>query len=124
MKWFWLGFWVFLTTLVLSAAIVRPDTVDATLAWVGHFLSITAWMITGLLVLALAIGGGVAAWSAVQRNRVASLRQKDGHYPLQRVKVAGGKVLIIDPNAMVGSVLTIDRRTGGFRGCCRRLTMW
>jgi hypothetical protein len=54
------------------------------------------------LVAALAIGGGIAAWSAVQRNRVASLRQKDGHYPLQRVKVAGGRVVIVDPNALVG----------------------
>jgi hypothetical protein len=39
-----------------------------------------AWTLLALLVTALAIGGGIAAWSAVQRNRVASLRQKDGHY--------------------------------------------
>jgi hypothetical protein len=31
---------------------------------------------------------------------------------LQRVKVAGGRVVIVDPNALVGSVLTIDRKTG------------
>lgn len=112
MKWFWLGFWAFLTALVVSAAIMRPDTVDATLAFTGRFVTVAAWTLFGMVVAALVIGGGIAAWTAVQRNRVASLRQKDGHYPLQRVKVAGGRVVIVDPNALVGSVLTIDRKTG------------
>jgi hypothetical protein len=43
MKWFWGGFWLFLIFLTTTAAMMRPDTVDATLAFVGSFLTVAAW---------------------------------------------------------------------------------
>jgi hypothetical protein len=111
-KWFWIGFWAFLTTLILSAAIMRPDTVDATLAFVGSFLTVAAWTLFIVAIAAIAAGSVIAGWVVVQRHRIATLRQKDGHYPLQRVKTKNGGVAIIDPNAMVGPVLVVDRATG------------
>lgn len=112
MKWFWIGFWAFLIFLITTAAVMRPDTVDATLAFVGSFLTVAAWtlFITGIAFVT--VGGGIAAWIIVRKNQIKSLRQQDGHYPLQRVKLHNGSMAIIDPNAMVGPVLVVDRSDG------------
>jgi hypothetical protein len=49
-------------------------------------------------------------WVFVRKVQLKSLRQQDGHYPLQRVKTKhNGDVAIIDPNAMVGPVIVLDR---------------
>jgi hypothetical protein len=58
MKWFWGGFWLFLIFLTTTAAIMRPDTVDATLAFVGSFLTVAAWTLFIVLLIAIAVGGG------------------------------------------------------------------
>ena len=112
MKWFWIGFWAFLTALIVSAAMMRPDTVDATLAFVGTFLTVAAWTLFITAIVAIVVGGGIAAWIIVRKHQIKSLRQQDGHYPLQRVKTKNNGVAIIDPNAMVGPVLVLDRATG------------
>ena len=112
MKYFWIGFWLFVTALVVSAAMYRPDTVDSTLAFVGTYLVVLSWTVFALLVVGAAVGGGIAVWLLLRRNDVNSLRQRDGHFPLQRVKTRDGRVVYIDPNLMVGAALTVDRRTG------------
>jgi hypothetical protein len=71
MKWFWLGFWVFLTALVVSAAIMRPDTVDATLAFTGRFVTVAAWTLFGA-------GGGGAGHRRRHRGVVGSAAQPGG----------------------------------------------
>ena len=112
MKWFWGGFWLFLIFLTTTAAIMRPDTVDATLAFVGSFLTVAAWTLFIVLLVAIAVGGGVGVWVFVRKYQLKSLRQQDGHYPLQRVKLHNGDVAIIDPNAMVGPVIVLNRKDG------------
>lgn len=112
MKWFWIGFWLFVTALVVSAAVYRPDTVDSTLSFVGVYLVALSWTVFGLLVVGATVAGGIAVWLLLRRNDVNSLRQRDGHFPLQRVKTRDGRVVYIDPNLMVGAALTVDRRTG------------
>jgi len=112
MKWFWGGFWLFLIFLTTTAAIMRPDTVNATLAFVGSFLTVAAWTLFIVLLVAIAVGGGVGVWVFVRKYQLKSLRQQDGHYPLQRVKLHNGDVAIIDPNAMVGPVIVLNRKDG------------
>jgi hypothetical protein len=112
MKWFWIGFWAFLTALIVSAAMMRPDTVDATLAFVGTFLTVAAWTLFITAIVAIVVGGGIAAWIIVRKHQIKSLRQQDGHYPLQRVKLHNGDMAIIDPNAMVGPVIVLNRKDG------------
>lgn len=112
MKWFWGGFWLFFIFLTTTAAITRPDTVDATLAFVGSFLTVAAWTLFIVLLAAIAVGGGIAAWVVIRKHQIKSLRQQDGHYPLQRIKLRNGHVAYLDPNALVGSIVTIDRNTG------------
>lgn len=112
MKWFWIGFWLFITALVVSAAIYRPDTVDSTLAFVGTYLVVLSWTVFALLVVGAAVGGGIAVWLLLRRSQVNSLRQKDGHFPMQRVKTRDGRIVLIDPNLMVGAAITVDRHTG------------
>ena len=112
MKYFWIGFWLFVTALVVSAAIYRPDTVDSTLAFVGTYLVVLSWTVLGLIVVGATVGGGIAVWLLLRRSQVNSLRQKDGHFPMQRVKTSDGRVVLIDPNLMVGAAMTVDRNTG------------
>lgn len=112
MKWFWIGLWTFLIFLVTTAAVMRPDTVDATLAFVGSFLAVAAWTLFITSIVFVTVGSGIAAWVIVRKNQIKSLRQQDGHYPLQRVKLHNGSMAIIDPNAMIGPVLVVDRSDG------------
>lgn len=112
MKYFWIGFWLFVTALVVSAAIYRPDTVDSTLMFVGTFLVALSWTVFVLLVVGASVGGGIAVWLLLRRSQVNSLRQKDGHYPMQRVKTRDGRIIIIDPNLMVSAAISVDRNTG------------
>jgi hypothetical protein len=112
MKYFWIGFWLFVTALVVSAAMYRPDTVDSTLAFVGTYLVVLSWTVFALLVAGAAVGGVIVVWLLLRRSQVNSLRQKDGHYPMQRVKTRDGRIVIIDPNLMVGAAITVDRNTG------------
>ena len=111
-KWFWICFFGFLAVLVATAAIMRPDTVDATLAFTGAFLVAVAWTLFITLIVGLVVAGGIVGWLVVRKNQLNSLRQKDGHYPLQRVKLQNGQVIYFDPNVMVGAAVTIDRNTG------------
>ena len=105
MKWFWGGFWLFLIFLTTTAALMRPDTVDATLAFVGSFLTVAAWTLFITAIVAVVVGGGIAAWIIVRKNQIKSLRQQDGHYPLQRVKTKNAAKLkfIIDESFDEGS---------------------
>ena len=112
MKWFWLGLFTFLTFLVVSAAAVRPDTVDSTLAFVGVFLSVTAWLALVGAAGAVFIGGALYLYLLWRRSNVETLRQRDGHYPLQRVKLANGDYMFVDMNQAVGPALRVNRQTG------------
>lgn len=53
MQWFWISFFAFLSALVVSAAVMRPDTVDATLTFVGSFLTVLAWTVLVVMLVAV-----------------------------------------------------------------------
>lgn len=112
MKWFWICLFGFLICLVVSAAIMRPDTVDSTLTFTGTFLVVAAWTLLGVLVLGAIVTGIVITWVAIHRQRLASVREVDGHYPLQRIKLRDGRLIIFDPNVMVSNAAIIDTRSG------------
>lgn len=112
MKWFWLSFFGFLMALVVSAAIMRPDTVDSTLSYTGTFLVVTAWTLLGVVAVGAIVACIVFTWVAIHRQRLASVREVDGHYPLQRIKLRDGRIIIFDPNVMVSNAAIIDTRRG------------
>jgi hypothetical protein len=112
MKWFWLGLFGFLAFLVLLVALFRPDLLDAALLFTGLFLTGLAYVTLAALGGAVLIGGGLVAWWWYRRTSVESLRQRDGHYPIQRVRVRGGRVVFVDPNQTIGPAVMVDRNTG------------
>lgn len=112
MKWFWLGLFGFLSLMVLMVGLFRPDLLDATLAFTGAFLSVAAWVFFAGAVLLLLVGGGLLGWAWWHGKSVESLRQRDGHYPVQRVKLKDGRIIYVDLNQVVGPALTVNRRTG------------
>lgn len=112
MKWFWICLFAFLSMLVLMVGMFRPDLLDATLGFTGLFLSALAYVTVAGAGLAVLIGGALLAWWWWHRSQVESLRPRDGHYPIQRVKVAGGRVVFVDPNQTVGPAIMVDRKTG------------
>lgn len=112
MKWFWLGLFGFLSLMVLMVGLFRPDLLDAMLAFTGAFLSVALWVFFAGAVLLALVGGGLLGWAWWHGKSVESLRQRDGHYPVQRVKLKDGRIVYIDLNQVVGPALTIDRNTG------------
>lgn len=112
MKWFWLGLFGFLSLMVLMVGLFRPDLLDATLAFTGAFLSVALWVFFAGAVLLLLVAGALLGWAWWHGKSVESLRQRDGHYPVQRVKLKDGRIVYLDLNQMVGPAVTVDRHTG------------
>lgn len=98
--------------MVLMVGFFRPDLLDATLVFTGAFLSTAAWVLFGAAVLFIVVAGALTGWAWWHGKSVESLRQRDGHYPVQRVKLKDGRIVYIDLNQVVGPALTVDRRTG------------
>lgn len=112
MKYFFGYLFLFLFGLVLLVALARPDLLEAALLTTGVVLVATAYVIVGGLGLAVFIGGALVAWWWYRRTTVESLRQRDGHYPIQRIRVAGGRTVFIDPNQTIGPAIMVNRKTG------------
>lgn len=112
MKWFWISLFGFLSIMVLMVGLFRPDLLDATLAFTGAFLSVAAWVLFGAVVLFLTVAGALLGWAWWHGKSVESLRQRDGHYPVQKIKLKNGQVAFVDLNQTVGPVLKVDLHTG------------
>jgi uncharacterized MnhB-related membrane protein len=112
LKYFFGYLFLFLAFLVLLVAIARPDLLDAAILTTGAVLVALAWTLVAGAGLCLTVGAGLLAWWWYRRTTVESLRQRDGHYPIQRVRVAGGRTVFIDPNQTIGPAIMVDRRTG------------
>jgi hypothetical protein len=114
MKYFWFGFWLFLTFLVVAAAAVRPETIDGILFYTGAYLVVVGWVVVVLVAIvpvALVIGGGVLLWSWVRKVRTEHLRQRDGSFALQQLDPKK-PVVFYDPNQQVGSAAAWVPGTG------------
>jgi hypothetical protein len=111
-KWFWGFLFLFLAFLVLLVALFDPRLLDQALIITGLVLTATAYVIVGGLGLAVFIGGGLVAWWWYRRTTVESLRQRDGHYPIQRVRLKNGQIVFVDLNQLIGPAIKVDRNTG------------
>lgn len=112
MKYFWLSLFGFLAFVFLMLGIFQPDMLLNGLGVLGHVVITLAYMLVVAAAAVLFIGGGLVAWWWYRRTTVESLRQRDGHYPIQRVRVRGGRVVFIDPNQLIGPAIMVDRNTG------------
>ena len=90
MKYFFGYLFLFLAFLVLLVALVRPDMLEAAIITTGAVLVTLGYMLIASAGAVFTIGGGLVAWWWYRRTTVESLRQRDGHYPIQRVRVRGG----------------------------------
>lgn len=105
MKTFWMGFWLFLTFMVVMAIAMRPDVVDGILLYTGAYLAVVGWALVALVVIlpvGLVVGGLAFLWMALDKRRNESRRQRDGSYPILEIDPRKPKVFF-DPNQMVGS---------------------
>lgn len=105
---FWFSFFAFLTVLVILLGIFRPDQLDNALNWIGLFMTVLLWTLFGAFLAVLIVGGGIFLFKIKHR----SLRQVDGAYALQEIKLGHGRVAVIDPNTMSSFGYVVDRRTG------------
>lgn len=112
MKYFFGYLFLFLAFLVLLVAIARPDLLDAAILTTGAVLVALAWTLVAGAGLCLTIGGGLVAWWWYRRTTVESLRQRDGHYPIQRVRLKNGQIVFVDLNQLIGPAIKVDRNTG------------
>ena len=112
MKYFFGYLFLFLAFLVLLLVLLAPDLLLQAMMIVGAVLVTLGYMLIALAGAVFTIGGGLVAWWWYRRTTVESLRQRDGHYPIQRVRVAGGRTVFIDPNQTIGPAIMVDRRTG------------
>ena len=108
MKWFWFSFFAFLTVLILALGFWRPDLLTQATVFIGWYLA----ALLGIVLVALAVGAGLAGWLVWRKGRLASLRQRDGAFPIQRVKLRDGAVLYYDPNQSVGPATIVHPQYG------------
>ena len=108
MKWFWLYFFIFLTVLILALGYWRPAALESAVFFLGW------WALALLGVVLLGVLGGLVlvGWMYWQRIRLRNLTQRDGAYPLQRIRLRGGAVLFYDPNHAMSAATVVHPRHG------------
>lgn len=108
MKWFWLYLFLFLSVLILALGAWRPAALETAVQFLGW------WAMALLGVVLVGIVGGLAlvGWMYWRKGQLVSLRQRDGAYPLQRVRMRGGAVLYYDPNQAVGLATIVHPQHG------------
>lgn len=108
MKWFWLTFFSFLTILVMALGVWKPETLETAV----HFLGWWFMALLGVVLLSIVGGMSLIGWMYWQKNRLLSLKQKDGAFPLQRIKLKGGATLYYDPNHSMSPATIIHPEHG------------
>lgn len=112
MKYFWGFLFLFLAFVFLVLGIFQPGMLLGALDTLGGVVLTLAYVLLAAGGAVLTVGGGLLAWWWYRRTTVESLRQRDGHYPIQRVRIKGGAVVFVDPNQLVGPAIKVDRNTG------------
>lgn len=102
---------VFLVLASVVALSVRSSAVVARMAlqfeqFVGEMLRLTLYCIAGLLVLA-ALAGGITLWALISKRNAENMRQRDGSYPLQRIKI-GNATVLIDVNKTLAPAIVVS----------------
>lgn len=108
MKWFWLSLFAFLSVMILALGYWRPDLMEAAVTFVGWYLAV----MLALALLALIAAAALLTWQLWQKSRLISLRQRDGAYPLQRIRLRNGGILYYDPNHAVSAATLVHPEHG------------
>lgn len=82
--------------------------VQHTERFVADALRLAQICLGGLLVFA-GLAGLVVLWALISKRRSENMRQRDGSFPLQRVKVSGGWIYV-DPNKIVAPAIAVSGR--------------
>ena len=108
MKWFWLYLFLFLSVLILALGVWKPAALETAVQFLGW------WAMALLGVVLVGIVGGLAlvGWMYWRKGQLVSLRQRDGAFPLQRIRMKGGAVLYYDPNQAVGLATIVHPQHG------------
>jgi len=107
MKYFWPWFFAFILATLLLIGLFRPDLMDGALMFLGFWFTLLLYFILGIIVLGMVIFAALF-WKKKINDH---LRERDGHYALQKMRLGRGRTAIIDPNQVVGPGIIIDRRT-------------
>lgn len=102
---------IFLALVSAVALSVRESAVVSRMAlqleqFVGETLRLALYCTVSLLVLSV-LAGLTLIWAWISKRRTENLRQRDGSYPLQRIRV-GAATVIIDPNKTVAPALVVS----------------
>lgn len=108
MRWFWPSFFAFCMTLIVALGVWRPTQLDQAMTFVGWYLV----ALLGIGLAALMAGGVILAVAVWRKSKLVSLRQRDGAFPLQRIKLRDGGVLYFNPNQTVGAATVIHPTHG------------
>lgn len=102
---------IFLALVSAVALSVRESAVVSRMAlqleqFVGETLRLALYCTVSLLVLSV-LAGLTLIWAWISKRRTENLRQRDGSYPLQRVRI-GQATVIIDPNKTLAPALVVS----------------
>ena len=73
--------------------------------FVESALQLALYCLSGLTVFA-ALAGLTVLWALISKRRSENMRQRDGSFPLQRVKINGGWIYV-DPNKIIAPAIAV-----------------
>lgn len=102
---------IFLALVSAVALSVRESAVVSRMAlqleqFVGEMLRLALYCTVSLLVLSV-LAGLTLIWAWISKRRNEDLRQRDGSYPLQRVRI-GNATVLIDVNKTLAPALVVS----------------
>lgn len=102
---------IFLALVSAVALSVRESAVVSRMAlrleqFVGEMLRLTLYCVSGLLVLAV-LAGLTLIWAWISKRHAENMRQRDGSYPLQRIKI-GNATVLIDVNKTLAPAIVVS----------------
>lgn len=107
-NWFWPSLFAFIVILFVVVGLMRPTAIDRGLDELGRTVRVAFWLFAGVIVALAAI----RAWIMLDRHRRAAMRQHDGAYSLQRIKLRNGATVLYDPNLSFSPVTVFHPEHG------------
>ena len=98
------------TALFAGLLLLNRDSAVRIGGHIDHFvaeaLQLATYCLIGLAAFA-AVAGLVVLWALISKRKSENMRQRDGSFPLQRVKIAGGWIYV-DPNKIVAPAIAVS----------------
>jgi hypothetical protein len=76
--------------------------------FVADVLQLTLYCLIFIIIFS-AVAGLVFLWAFISKRRLENMRQRDGSYPLQRIKINGGWIYV-DPNKIIAPAIAVGGR--------------